>query len=376
VRTTDAPSHNRFSHFRCEEAVVTKVQPSNFTVTVETIHTNKTLEDVHLSLPYHHPENGEGFFWMPEVGALVWLAFASDNTPPFVLGFRSAPGSVSGGDRPLRTDGDDEGSTTDVTYRSGRPELQPGDMCLLGRDGNFIILRRGGVLQLGATPLAQRVFVPILNFVKDYAENYSMDVLGGDLRWLVERQESDASGQAPCEWRMHVLGYAQDQKATVRVRHMALAAPGDADRSAWDVVVSANGIDKDTGEVTGAVYSMLVTTQGDKTEVMASRTTTINGDDDLRITGSRSVEVGGNDTLDVTGSLHLAAGRDAILEGARVLVGGTDAAQRAVLGDMLVTWLSSQVWPVQTVGTAVVASPSPAAIAALQQILSRTVFVK
>jgi hypothetical protein len=88
------------------------------------------------------------------------------------------------------------------------------------------------------------------------------------------------------------------------------------------------------------------------------------------------VEVGGNDTLDVTGSLHLAAGRDAILEGARVLVGGTDAAQRAVLGDMLVTWLSSQVWPVQTVGTAVVASPSPAAIAALQQILSRTVFVK
>ena len=157
---------------------------------------------------------------------------------------------------------------------------------------------------------------------------------------------------------------------------MGLATPGDEDRAAWDVVVAANGIDKDTGEVTGAVYSMLVTTQGGKTEVMASRTITINGDDDLEVTGSRSVRIGGDDSLDVTGSLHLSAGQDATLEGNRVLLGGLDATQRAVLGDALVLWLSSQVWPVQTVGTAMVASPSPAAITALQQILSRTVFVK
>jgi hypothetical protein len=314
---------------------------------------------------------------MPEVGALVWLAMPSDNTPPFILGYRSAPGElVSTDGRPLRTDTELEGSATDFTYRSHRLELNPGDQAWTGRDGNYMILRRGGVVQVGATPVAQRLYLPVLNYIKDFAENYTLDTFAGDVRWTVEREESDPAGQAAGQWLMHVNGYAQDQYASVRIRHMALQDPGDETRGAWDVVVAPNAINRDTGEVTSAVYTLLVATDGGKTEVMAARKVTVKGNDELVVEGDLSVDVTGTATIASRGDLSVSSRGTATVAGRRVLVGGDDAAYKAVLGDLLVQWLATAQWPVTTVGTAMVAAPSPPSIAALQNLISRVVFVK
>lgn len=379
TQTPDAPSHNRFSHFRCEEGVITRVFHNTYTVTVETVHSAKTVPDVTIANPYHHPTAGEGWFAMPEVGALVWIAFPSDNTPPFVLGYRSAPGVLESEDgRPLRTDtGNEEGTTTDFTYRSHRLELFPGDQAWTGRDGNYLILKRGGVVQVGATAIAQRLYLPVLNYIRDFAENYSLDTFAGDVRWNVERQEADPSGNAPGHWRMHVNGYAQDQYASVRIRHMSLAEPGDSTRGAWDVVVAPNSINRETGEVTSAVYTLLVTTAGEKTEVMAARKVTVKGNDELTVEGDLSIDVHGKATVSSQGDMKLLSQANAVVGGRRrTLVGGDDASHNAVYGELLVQWLASQQWPVAPVGGSLVAAPSPAQIGALQNLLSRAVFVK
>ena len=75
--------------------------------------------------------------------------------------------------------------------------MNPGDIGMTTRDGNFIMLRRGGIVQLGATAMAQTVYIPIRNYIKQFCENYELHTLGGDVEWRVDRVESDPSGQAP-----------------------------------------------------------------------------------------------------------------------------------------------------------------------------------
>ncbi len=241
ARTADAPSHRRFSTFRCEEGVVTDINRRDWTVTVETRHTAKSPSEVVTLSPYHHFENGEGFHIMPEVGAICMLAWPSDNTPPFIMGYKPAASTTTSEDQENPAGADLEGEPVDqaVSFRSRRPrDMNPGDIAITTRDENFLMLRRGGIIQIGATAIAQRVYIPVLNFIRDFAENYRMDTFGGDVEWRVYRDEDDASGDAPAEYTFHLNTNAQDEKATVRVRHMALAAPGDSQRAAWEVYVA------------------------------------------------------------------------------------------------------------------------------------------
>lgn len=377
-KTRDAPSDNAYSHFRCEEAEVVDVHRKNFTVTVETRHSSKTVEDVQALVPYHHYSRGEGIHHLPEVGAICYLAWPSDNTPPFLMGYKGAA-SVRGtdDDAPERSTADAEGSDQDVSFRSGRMELNPGDIALTTRDDNFLVLRRGGIVQVGATSIAQRLYLPLLNYIRDFSENYRMDTFAGDVAWVVERQESDPAGDAPATYVFHCNTYAQDAKATVRIRHMALAGTDGSDRAAWEVKIAPQGIDRDTGDVSGEVYSLVITTTGEATEVIgASRDVTVRGDDTLTVEGTRTVNTTADHVVRADGKVDHTATGTAILGGSLVNVGSDGAASPGVLGDALVQWLSTQVWPVATVGGALVASPSPAAIAALQQILSRKVFLE
>jgi hypothetical protein len=198
MRTRDAPSHGRYSHFRLEEAVVTDVDRKTYTITVDTKHSSKTVTDIQVGSPYHHHDSGEGIHHLPEVGAICYLAFPSDNTPPFVLTYLGAASVVSTADgTPARSTPDGAGSDTDVSFRSKRPALNPGDIAITTRDENFLYLRRGGIVQIGATPISQRIYIPILNYIKDFCENYEMQTFGGDVAWTVGRQEDDPSGDAP-----------------------------------------------------------------------------------------------------------------------------------------------------------------------------------
>lgn len=373
ARTTGSPSHNRFSHFRCEECTITDVNRKTFTVTAESRHTAKTIEDIQVLVPYHHYANGEGIHHLPEVGAICLVGWPNDNTPPFVMGYLGAASVEQSTDgAPERSTVAAEGSDTDASFRSRRPQLNPGDIAFTTRDENFIILRRGGVLQIGATPISQRVYIPVLNFIKDFAENYEMHTFGGDVSWTVGRQEDDPSGDAPATYTFHLNEFAQDAKATVRIQHLPL---GGSDKAAWQVHIAPQGIDREDGSVENEKYSMVITTGGNQAEIIgADRSVHVKGNDELTIDGSRTTDITGDDVTTANGKIELIASQNAVLAGLMVKLASRSASDPAVLGRELVQVLSTAMFTVDP--TTNQATPSPAFVAALQTILSRKVFLE
>jgi len=175
-----------------ESGRVVDVDVESYRLSVVTQMTQKSFVGLSFATPYQHGANGEGIYFMPEVGSLVWLCWPSDNANrPFVMSWA-----------PMR---EDSGS-----MRSGKLALNPGDIYLGTRDENFIILRRGGIVQIGGGPLSQRLFMPINNVIKDICENYSLNTIGGDLEWSVQRPEKSADGKRPALLSIRAKEYAND----------------------------------------------------------------------------------------------------------------------------------------------------------------------
>lgn len=374
MRTKDAPSHNAYSHFRCEKAVITDVNRKTYTCTAESVYSSKKFEDVPVLSPYTHHAAGEGLHVLPEVGAYCYIGSPSDESPSFIMGFVPPPAVTTSEDSdPARSTLSPEGSLTDVSYQANRPDGNPGDMGFTTRDGSFFMMRRGGVVQIGATPIAQRLYIPIDNFIRDFAQNYELSTFAGDLSWTVAPTEMDPGGPA-CQWVFHSREFATDAFATVRIRHTPLSAPGATSKAAWEVTVAPQGIDPETGAVVGATYIMVVTTGGDQTEVIgASRVVTVAGNDSLTVEGDATWKISGVATYTAQ-ELKMAA-KVAELVADKLSLGVAQATEPAILGAKFLQWLSTQAWPVATVGGAMVAAPSPASITALQQALSTKVFL-
>ena len=174
-----------------ETGQVIDVDIEMYTVSVSTQYTQKPLTGLAFSTPYQHFSNGEGIYFMPEVGSLVWVCWPSDGSRPFVLGWAPAR-EDSGG------------------LRANKMSLNPGDIYLGTRDENFIILRRGGILQIGGGPLSQRMYLPINNTIKDFCENYSLFSLAGDLEWTVDRAETTTDGKRPGRLSIKAREFAND----------------------------------------------------------------------------------------------------------------------------------------------------------------------
>ena len=170
------------------------VNITNWTLSVHTEFTKKPLTDISFAVPYMHPHNGEGIYFMPEVGSLCWLCEPSDGNKGFVIAW--APPTVDGTGQ----------------FRGHRQDLNPGDIWMGTRDENFLVLRRGGVVQIGGNGLCQRMFLPINNTIKDFCENYGLHTLGGDLEWTVDRPEKKDDGHRPSLLKVSARTFADDAK--------------------------------------------------------------------------------------------------------------------------------------------------------------------
>jgi hypothetical protein len=202
------------------EARILDVNMVNWTVDCFTVFDQKRFFDIQVSSPYMHSNRGEGFFALPEVGAKCLVCVPSDGPPPFVLAFIM----------PAEGNADGEGST----FRGGRLKGSPGDMGIRGRDGNFVVLHRGGVLQVGATPLAQRIYIPLGNMITDVSQNYTHFNSGGAVKWGL-RAITDEDDQET-EFTQVFRVYADDEFADVRLSvgkvHSPVPEPtGDAGSS-------------------------------------------------------------------------------------------------------------------------------------------------
>lgn len=371
-----SPSSRRYSNFICEVAEITDVNRKTWTCTAEGIYGSKTFENVHVLSPYHHYAGGEGMYAMPEVGARCYIASPNDNSPAFVMGFIAVPSVVSSAtDDPLRSTMNGA-SSTDVSYQSKRPDANPGDMGFTTRDGSFFKLLRGGVIQLGSTNMAQRIYIPVRNFIKDFAENYTLSTVSGEVAWTVERPELDPLGKAACTYSFTMQEYGSDKKASVRVRHMPLQAAG-AKKAFWEVTVAPQGIDHDKGSVSGATYTMTVLSDGTQTEMVgANREITVKGNDKLTIDGSATIEAKTAYSLK-SPKITITADQLFELTSKAIKLGSSSANEPGVLGQQLLKWLSGAQFVVGPgVAAGSVCTLSPASVATLQTILSRTVFLK
>lgn len=341
-QTATGASRSDFAPVIIEEATVVDVNKRNFTVSAITRHTSKRYDDLQCALPYFHNDNGEGIYFLPEVGAVCQIFRGSDTTPPFILGFLAIPAVTESADgTPLRSTSSG-GSSTDVSFRGRRLDILPGDIVMATRDENFVVLRRGGVLQLGATDLAQRMYIPIGNYIRDFCENYRLDTLGGDLSWTVERQENDPGGDAPVSYAFHLREFAQDEKASFRVRHLPPQGTSTEEKSVWEVTVAKNKINTETGAVSDETYTMVVAMDGTKTEfVGASYSVRVTGDFLLEADGNATVRSSKKALVEGTQEARLKGTTKAVVEGASVLVGGDDAVEPAPLGAQLMTYLGT-----------------------------------
>lgn len=280
-----------------ESGRVLDVDISNYTLVVTTQYSKKPQTGICWSSPYTHFVNGEGVYIMPEVGSLCWVCFPSDGNRPFVLGWAPAG---------------DEGD-----YRSRRQNLNPGDIYLGTRDENFLILRRGGIVQMGGGPLCQRIFLPVNNTIRDFCENYALHTIGGDLTWTVERSENDTDGKRPTTLSILARELANDAKP---IAELLIGSHGSGDKTILSLKIKESGedgaaskielkLDKDgnikwdvkkdvewkiegkaSGEVKGAVDFKFK----DTATFTVTKKLTLKSDDDIDITSGGTITLKGS----------------------------------------------------------------------------------
>lgn len=263
-----------------ERARVVNVNIRDYTVDVKTEFSFKNRFDIPIMVPYCNQVNGEGINFIPEVGATCWICTPSeDGRDAFVLGFTMV----------------DEGGS----YRGGRPLLNPGDLHYSTRDGNFVVLRRGGVVQIGSTAICQRVFIPIRNIIQDYAENYELHTPGGDLTWQTARKDEDADGHQMCLFTLSAKEFADDPNDnTVAVLKMGSHGQG------VDTILSM--LTRDKGG--GIVQTQLSINKAGQLD-LSTKNLNMNVDGDLSIltTGQVSLKVTGPITVQSMAALQATA---------------------------------------------------------------------
>jgi hypothetical protein len=138
---------------------------------------------------------------MPERDAYCYVCQCQDGTS-FVLGFINNPvtivpeeyAAVEGSTAELITETADKGPS----FKGARGHLEPGDIFLGTLDGNSVIVRRGGMVQIGSTSLAQRIYLPVENVIRDYFQRYQAVSPVGEIDWghaiLVEGETPTQQG--------------------------------------------------------------------------------------------------------------------------------------------------------------------------------------
>jgi hypothetical protein len=149
--------------------------------------------------------SGQGSFWMPEANSIVYLCQPSDSHTPFLMGGCALP----------KEQAEDEDAQDD--YRQSRPVLNEGDqMVASSSDGNFIVMRKGGVLEVGGSQTCQRLYIPLTelgNFIRDFCQNYELVTTGGSLSWTTRRGDEAHGGgtKTPAEFSLQIKEFTGEE---------------------------------------------------------------------------------------------------------------------------------------------------------------------
>lgn len=344
------------------EARVVDFNVNNWTVDVRTQFDQKFFPNVQVASPYMHPNRGEGLYVMPEVNAKCFVCIPSDGPPPFVLAFIMP---VEQRDTTEESETEGTSGMGSSTFQGGRPKAKPGDIYMKGRDGQFVILHRGGVLQVGSTELAQRLYIPLGNIIADISQNYEHHNTGGTVQWGISSSSTDENPETSYFQTFRLL--ANSEKADVRVAvgkvHQPTPEPdGDAGEYArnvafglgqgsdnpivYELTLSPQGFDADSGAPVSAKDATNLKFVFDKTgntflraegnvNVRVKKKLRIACDDDMTFTTDGIMSLQSAKKVRIEG----AAGIELLSSGGSIILNG-GGKQMAVVGslvDVLIT---------------------------------------
>lgn len=303
---------------RVQRCTVITVNTRDYTVDVrQEFQPYAALFDIPFASPYCHQNQGEGINFMPEPGSTCWVCQPSEEgRDAFVLAFTMV----------------DE----DASYRGGRELLNPGDLHFSTRDGNFVFIRRGGVVQIGSTAICQRVFIPIKNTIQDLAENYMLQTPGGDLTWLVARTEEQGDGHRGTTFTLAAKEFSDDPNANP-IALLKIGSHGEGNPT----ILTLQTLDKGGGSIQ---TTMQITKSGELKWSVKKYTLIIETDYTAAIKGKMQ--------FDVTQDANLISKANALLQGTKAsLVGGSSSvvvgsSGAAITGGAAGTKLEEGLFPV------------------------------
>ena len=343
---------------------ILNVDTDNFLVDVYCEMSGRIYQDVQVMSPYFHYNNGEGFTIMPEVGAVCVVVKLSDDNPPIVMGFAAAleemyteessdpddTQEAEAASTGSQEDAPDEEDKPAFSYRNGRPLHRMGDISLSTRDGNFLKIRRGGVVQVGATPVAQTIYMPIKNLIRTFAENYELDLVGGSSRWEVTQEED---GSSKC---VHTVAYREFAEHSLASAYLEI---GDLDENFYRFRMLMEGINGNTGEMSQSpVFELTISKEGDIVLACKSSTVTIEEDQTIEVKGTEKETYGKLDrevkadqkikfeTETREGTTSKEKLKTKVIEADSVVLGGAGGAQPALNGLTVLSFLLGHTHPI------------------------------
>jgi len=308
--------------------VVRRVNMRQYTVDVETTFSQKLLLDVPFATPYSSKSHNGGIYFMPEEGSECVVAVASENVM-YVIGWVQSP-SVN----PLSelVDGvpTEEPTGEAPNFRGNRDALEPGDIYLGTADGNRIILRKGGMVEVGSTGMAQRIYFPVENMVRDVFQRYEALSPIGNVSWGYATISSDGlqidegtAERTPALIGFNVKGFAQDvefvRKYAVELRLGNLGAstldPELLGRHMFADEATSAGKSTDLNRHADGVVSFVVHDMGSSTDP-ASRDAVIAAPVSFAFQLSRT----GNTFVFTSGHIHVETAKKVYLKCPSILV--------------------------------------------------------
>lgn len=254
---------------RGQLGVIVSVDSRTYTCTVRSEH--GLHYDVPITPVFLSP-NGQGMWFLPEVGTRVLVGTVGKgarNEYTFLIGaaFAVDQDSLEVSDDAVSDEGTDE-EVVKVDFRNNRSVHQPGDIVLSSSDRNFIVMRKGGIIELGATQVAKRFYIPLQNVIRDLCQIYEMQNSAGifqmvrkesDLTWgktTIEvpapapdgetRTESKEIYKVPTELNLRVREFESDETPSISIDL------GNITRT----VMSAEGMEEDSsGARTHEIFS-------------------------------------------------------------------------------------------------------------------------
>ena len=219
----------------------------------------------------------------------------------------------------LPTSIDDAEEDDPSDRRWNRPVINPGDMLIGNQAQGRIILRKGGVLEIGASETCKRIYTPLTNLIQEYSRNWVHSCGGGRMSMITRDTDGAFGSLVPTEFQLSFREFEGDEGPMIDLRMGRIKAEED------------QRIAVDTAEVGEIVYRFVINNRyavyvdkkGNFQSKIAGASFTAYGRRRSDYAGSfhttvmgllstsstaRSVTVSGNDTLTINGERHITSG--------------------------------------------------------------------